>query len=65
MEHPVSESITGVSMPGTQLHVAMGIPLWNVPEVRPTPTPNLTPLTPNVPEVRASYDEDTLTPPSP
>ena len=34
VEHPVSESITGVSMPGTQLHVAMGIPLWNVPEVR-------------------------------
>ena len=34
VEHPVSESITGVSMPGTQLHVAMGIPLWNIPEVR-------------------------------
>ena len=62
MEHPVSESITGVSMPGTQLHVAMGIPLWNVPEVRPTPTP--TP-SPNAPEVFTSYDEDTLTLPSP
>ena len=34
VEHPVSESITGVSMPGTQLHVAMGIPLYNIPEVR-------------------------------
>jgi acetyl-CoA carboxylase/biotin carboxylase 1 len=34
VEHPVSESITGVSMPGTQLHVAMGIPLHNIPEVR-------------------------------
>jgi acetyl-CoA carboxylase/biotin carboxylase 1 len=34
VEHPVSEGITGVSLPGTQLHVAMGIPLYNVPEVR-------------------------------
>lgn len=34
VEHPVTESITGVSMPGTQLHVAMGIPLYNIPEVR-------------------------------
>ena len=34
VEHPVTESITGVSLPGTQLHVAMGIPLHNVPEVR-------------------------------
>merc|ERR1719238_131487 len=34
VEHPVTESITGVSLPGTQLHVAMGIPLYNVPEVR-------------------------------
>jgi len=34
VEHPVTEGITGVSLPATQLHVAMGIPLYNVPEVR-------------------------------
>ena len=34
VEHPVTEGITGVSLPGTQLHIAMGIPLYNVPEVR-------------------------------
>ena len=30
----MTEGITGVSLPGTQLHIAMGIPLYNVPEVR-------------------------------
>ena len=34
VEHPVTEGVTGVSVPGTQLHVGMGIPLYNVPEVR-------------------------------
>ena len=34
VEHPVTEGITGVNMPATQLQVAMGIPLYNVPEVR-------------------------------
>jgi len=34
VEHPVTEGITGVSLPATQLHVAMGIPLHNIPEVR-------------------------------
>ena len=34
VEHPVTEGITGVSLPTTQIHVAMGIPLYNVPEVR-------------------------------
>jgi len=34
VEHPVTEGITGVSLPGTQIHIAMGIPLYNVPEVR-------------------------------
>ena len=34
VEHPVTEGITGVSLPATQLHVAMGIPLNNIPEVR-------------------------------
>lgn len=34
VEHPVTEGISGVNMPATQLQVAMGIPLYNIPEVR-------------------------------
>ena len=34
VEHPVTEGITGVNVPATQLQVAMGIPLYNIPEVR-------------------------------
>ncbi|CAE7395870.1 HFA1 [Symbiodinium sp. CCMP2592] len=33
-EHPVTEAITGVNMPATQLQIAMGIPLYNVPDIR-------------------------------
>lgn len=34
VEHPVTEGLTGVSLPATQLQVAMGIPLNKVPQVR-------------------------------
>eukprot|EP00536_Pseudo-nitzschia_multiseries_P003372 jgi/Psemu1/318156/estExt_fgenesh1_pm.C_520003 len=34
VEHPVTEGISGVNLPATQLQVAMGIPLYNIPEVR-------------------------------
>ena len=34
MEHPVTEGITGCNLPATQLQVAMGIPLYNIPEIR-------------------------------
>lgn len=34
VEHPVTEGITGVNMPATQLQVAMGIPLNNIPQIR-------------------------------
>ena len=34
VEHPVTEGITGVNLPSTQLQVAMGIPLYNIPEIR-------------------------------
>ena len=34
VEHPVTEGITGVNMPATQLQVAMGIPLHRMPDVR-------------------------------
>ncbi|GMH72815.1 hypothetical protein TrST_g8682 [Triparma strigata] len=34
VEHPVTEGITLVNLPATQLQVAMGIPLNQIPEVR-------------------------------
>jgi len=34
VEHPVTEGITGVNLPATQLQVVMGIPLENIPEIR-------------------------------
>jgi acetyl-CoA carboxylase/biotin carboxylase 1 len=34
VEHPVTEGLTGINMPCTQLQVAMGIPLYRVPQVR-------------------------------
>lgn len=34
VEHPVTEGITGVNLPATQLQVVMGIPLNNIPEIR-------------------------------
>ena len=34
VEHPVTEGITNVNVPATQLQVAMGIPLSSIPEVR-------------------------------
>ena len=34
VEHPVTEGITGINLPATQLQVAMGIPLNKIPDVR-------------------------------
>jgi acetyl-CoA carboxylase/biotin carboxylase 1 len=34
VEHPVTEGLTGVNLPSVQLQVAMGIPLYRVPEIR-------------------------------
>jgi len=34
VEHPVTEGITGVNLPATQLQVAMGIPLNAIPQIR-------------------------------
>jgi acetyl-CoA carboxylase/biotin carboxylase 1 len=34
VEHPVTEGITGVNLPATQLQVAMGIPLDRIPDIR-------------------------------
>ncbi|CEM11630.1 unnamed protein product [Vitrella brassicaformis CCMP3155] len=34
VEHPVTEEITGINLPATQLQVIMGIPLHRVPDIR-------------------------------
>lgn len=34
VEHPVTEEVTGVNLPATQLQVLMGIPLENIPQIR-------------------------------
>jgi len=34
VEHPVTEGVTDVNLPATQLQVAMGIPLYNMPQIR-------------------------------
>jgi len=34
VEHPVTEGITGINVPATQLQVAMGIPLTSIPDVQ-------------------------------
>uniref|UniRef100_A0A7S3K3Q2 Acetyl-CoA carboxylase n=1 Tax=Aureoumbra lagunensis TaxID=44058 RepID=A0A7S3K3Q2_9STRA len=34
VEHPVTEGLTDVNIPATQLQVAMGIPLSNLPQIR-------------------------------
>jgi len=34
VEHPVTEGITGVNLPATQLQIAMGIPLCAIPDIR-------------------------------
>ena len=34
VEHPVTEGLTNVNLPATQLQVAMGIPLHRIPHIR-------------------------------
>ena len=34
VEHPVTETITGVNIPAVQLQIAMGIPLHKIPHIR-------------------------------
>ncbi|KYQ93772.1 acetyl-CoA carboxylase [Tieghemostelium lacteum] len=34
VEHPVTEEITNVNLPSTQLQIAMGIPLYRIPDIR-------------------------------
>lgn len=34
VEHPVTEFISGVNLPAAQFHIAMGIPLHRIPEIR-------------------------------
>ena len=34
VEHPVTEWIAEVNLPAAQVAVGMGIPLWQIPEIR-------------------------------
>eukprot|EP00698_Gefionella_okellyi_P010265 TRINITY_DN2654_c0_g1_i1.p1 TRINITY_DN2654_c0_g1~~TRINITY_DN2654_c0_g1_i1.p1 ORF type:complete len:2219 (-),score=529.05 TRINITY_DN2654_c0_g1_i1:1486-8142(-) len=34
VEHPVTEMITNINLPSCQLQVAMGVPLYRIPEIR-------------------------------
>lgn len=34
VEHPVTEWISGVNIPAAQLLIGMGVPLWNIPDMR-------------------------------
>lgn len=34
VEHPVSEIISGINIPALQLQISMGIPLYNIPDIR-------------------------------
>ncbi|KAI8001595.1 Acetyl-CoA carboxylase 2 [Camellia lanceoleosa] len=34
VEHPVTEWITEINLPAPQVAVGMGIPLWQIPEIR-------------------------------
>eukprot|EP00798_Chlamydomonas_sp_ICE-L_P011177 gene11177-18790_t len=34
VEHPVTEGITGVNIPAAQVMIAMGVPLWRIPDIR-------------------------------
>nr|ASZ00204.1 acetyl-CoA carboxylase 2 [California macrophylla] len=34
VEHPVTESIAEINLPAAQVAVGMGIPLWQIPEIR-------------------------------
>ncbi|KIY96881.1 acetyl-CoA carboxylase / biotin carboxylase [Monoraphidium neglectum] len=36
VEHPVTEGITNVNIPSVQLLIAMGVPLWRIPQIRAT-----------------------------
>lgn len=34
VEHPATEGVTGLNLPGIQLAIAMGVPLYRIPEIR-------------------------------
>eukprot|EP00438_Fugacium_kawagutii_P004906 Skav229219 [mRNA] locus=scaffold2439:148018:157197:+ [translate_table: standard] len=59
VEHPVTEAITGVNMPATQLQIAMGLPLYNIPDIRKLDRLSRTTTQPCVPRDPSCALEDT------
>lgn len=61
VEHPVTEEITGVNLPASQLQIAMGIPLHRIPEIRQLY--GLEPLPASIPEGRFDFTNSPRLPP--
>jgi len=59
VEHPVTEMITRVNLPAAQLQVAMGIPLYHIPEIRQLYGQNRFDTEENVSAGRSVIDFDT------
>ena len=58
VEHPVTEMITRVNLPAAQLQVAMGIPLYNIPEIRELYSRNRFEDVPNDPVNVIDFDNE-------
>ena len=61
VEHPVTEEITGVNLPASQLQIAMGIPLHRIPEIRTLY--GLEPFPASVPEGSFDFANSPRSPP--
>ena len=64
VEHPVTENITGVNLPAAQLQVAMGINLYNIPDVRELYGKNRFEDDYSSEEVKIDFDVATRNPPN-
>jgi acetyl-CoA carboxylase / biotin carboxylase 1 len=64
VEHPVTEMITRANLPAAQLQVAMGIPLYNIPEIREIYGRNRFDDNPKDASAKIDFDNVTRVPPN-
>jgi len=64
VEHPVTEMITRTNLPAAQLQVAMGIPLYNIPEIREIYGRNRFEDNPKDPTAIIDFDTTSRVPPN-